>query len=185
MRCRRDSGRPATGLGAVHLIEWLGGERNQSVRPLFLVNVVAGAVLLAEAQLGAASPSQQRGSGRAHRPALMVYCTGVVPMRRPSRDRGHSARHQQNVPLVVPTHVGEVEDDLHRGFDQHRARHGSLHLIVLAHRGLASDPPTVKPPFDAAPEPNRWAPADREARRQSLVRMPPGRTRWALSSSPE
>ena len=30
---------------AVHLIEWLGGVRNQSVGPLFLVNVVAGVVI--------------------------------------------------------------------------------------------------------------------------------------------
>jgi len=30
---------------AVHLIEWLGGVRNQSVGPLFLVNVAAGVVI--------------------------------------------------------------------------------------------------------------------------------------------
>ena len=30
---------------AVHLIEWFSGVRNQSVGPLFLVNVVAGVVL--------------------------------------------------------------------------------------------------------------------------------------------
>ena len=30
---------------AVHLIEWLGGVRNQSVGALFLVNVVAGVVI--------------------------------------------------------------------------------------------------------------------------------------------
>jgi hypothetical protein len=32
---------------AVHLIEWFSGVRNQSVGPLFLVNVVAGVVIAA------------------------------------------------------------------------------------------------------------------------------------------
>ena len=30
---------------AVHLIEWFSGVRNQSVGPLFLVNVIAGVVI--------------------------------------------------------------------------------------------------------------------------------------------
>jgi hypothetical protein len=30
---------------AIHLIEWFGGVRNQSIGPLFLVNVVAGVVI--------------------------------------------------------------------------------------------------------------------------------------------
>jgi uncharacterized membrane protein YphA (DoxX/SURF4 family) len=32
---------------AVHLIEWFSGVRNQSIGPLFLVNVVAGVVIAA------------------------------------------------------------------------------------------------------------------------------------------